>query len=63
MPPDYLDKPLDTKARNQLIEDIHFPKKWTSFKKWLEQSSTYTILKKKIKGNEYWVISFSNAVK
>ena len=33
------------------------------FKKWLEQSSTYTILKKKIKGNEYWVISFSNAAK
>ena len=63
VPPDYLDKPLDTKARNQLIEDIHFPKKWTSFKKWLEQSSTYTILKKKIKGNEYWVISFSNAAK
>lgn len=63
VPQSYLDEPLDTKMRNQLIEEIHFPKKWTSFKKWLEQSSTYDISKKKIKGNEYWTISISNTAK
>lgn len=57
VPEKYLNIPLDTEMRSNLILEIGFPKKWTTFKKWLEQSPLYAITKKKIKGNEYWVIS------
>lgn len=60
VPEHYLNKPLDTASRAELVAEIGFPKKWSSFKKWLEQSEQYSISKKKIKGNEYWIITISN---
>ena len=38
-------------------DEIVAPKKWTSFKKWIENGSNYNIEKKKIKGIEYYIIT------
>ena len=57
IPESYLNKQLNTEDRKQLIEEIGFPKKWTSFKKWIENGSNYNIEKKKIKGIEYYIIT------
>lgn len=57
IPESYLNKQLNTEDRKRLIEEIGFPKKWTSFKKWIENGSNYNIEKKKIKGIEYYIIT------
>jgi hypothetical protein len=56
IPESYLNKQLNTEDRKQLIEEIGFPKKWTSFKKWIEQSEKYQVNKKIIKGTDYYTI-------
>ena len=38
IPEEFLNKPLNTEDRKQLVEKINFPKKWTSLKKWIEES-------------------------
>lgn len=63
IPEQYLNILLDTTARCNLIKEIGFPKKWTSFKKWIEQSPHYLLSKKKIKGNEFFLISKNDTVK
>ena len=35
VPEEYLGIPLDKKKKEELIEKIHFPKKWNSLKKYL----------------------------
>ena len=57
IPEKFLNTPLDAAARKLLVEEIGFPRKWTSFKKWIETSSHYSLLKKKIKGDEFFVIN------
>lgn len=59
IPESYLNKQLNTEDRKQLIEEIGFPKKWTSFKKWIEQSDKYQVNKKIIKGTDYYTIKLT----
>ena len=48
---------LDTQERNKLIEEIGYPKKWTSFKKWIESSQKYSLKKKRIRGKDFFIIN------
>ena len=57
IPISFLNRELDTQERNKLIEEIGYPKKWTSFKKWIESSKKYTLEKKRIKGNDFFIIN------
>ncbi len=57
IPLSFLNRELDTQERNRLIEEIGYPKKWTSFKKWIESSEKYKLEKKRIKGNDFFIIS------
>ena len=56
VPESFLARELTAKDRENLIIEIGFPKKWTSFKKWLEQSERYTISKRKTKKEDLWTI-------
>lgn len=57
IPTSFLNRELDTQERNRLIEEIGYPKKWTSFKKWIESTKKYKLEKKRIKGNDFFIIS------
>ena len=57
IPSSFLNRELNTQERNKLIEEIKYPKKWTSFKKWIESSKKYTLEKKRIKGNDFFIIN------
>ena len=57
IPTSFLNRELDTQERNRLIEEMGYPKKWTSFKKWIECSKKYNLEKKRIKGNDFFIIS------
>lgn len=57
IPVAYLNKELNTEERNKLIEEIGYPKKWTSFKKWIENTDRYELKKKRIKGADYFIIN------
>ena len=56
IPEEFLNKPLNTEDRKQLVEKINFPKKWTSLKKWIEESQYYSLEKKTVKGKELFTI-------
>lgn len=55
IPEKYLNLPLDTKTRKELLQKINYPKGWTTFKKYLE-TSPYSLLKKRIHGNDFYYI-------
>ena len=57
IPTSFLNRELDTQERNRLIEEMGYPKKWTSLKKWIECSKKYKLEKKRIKGNDFFIIS------
>lgn len=57
IPSSFLNRELDTQERNRLIEEIKYPKKWTSFKKWIENSGKYSLKKKRIRGNDFFIIN------
>ena len=57
IPSSFLNRELDTQERNRLIEEIKYPKKWTSFKKWIENSKKYTLEKKHTKKGDFYIIN------
>ena len=57
IPSSFLNRELNTQERSKLIEEIGYPKKWTSFKKWIENSGKYKLEKKRIKGNDFFIIN------
>lgn len=57
IPSSFLNRGLNTQERSKLIEEIGYPKKWTSFKKWIENSEKYKLEKKRIKGNDFFIIN------
>ena len=57
IPSSFLNKELNTQERNKLIEEIGYPKKWTSFKKWIENSGKYTLEKKHTKKGDFYIIN------
>lgn len=57
IPTSFLNRELDTQERNRLIEEMGYPKKWTSLKKWIESTKKYKLEKKRIKGNDFFIIS------
>ena len=57
IPSSFLNRELNTKERNKLIEEIGYPKKWTSFKKWIENSGKYTLEKKHTKKGDFYIIN------
>ena len=57
IPSSFLNRELNTQERNKLIEEIGYPKKWTSFKKWIENSEKYSLKKKRIRGNDFFIIN------
>lgn len=57
IPTSFLNRELDTQERNRLIEEMGYPKKWTSLKKWIECSKKYKLEKKRVKGNDFFIIS------
>ena len=56
IPEEFLNKPLNTEDRKQLVEKINFPKKWTSLKKWIEETQYYSLEKKTVKGKDLFTI-------
>ena len=56
IPSHYLNVSLSSEDREDLIKEIGFPKKWTSLKKWIEQSEKYELEKKRIKGYDFFII-------
>lgn len=54
VPEDYLNKELNKKLKEQLLKEINYPKKWTSFKKAIENS--YTVEEKRTQSERYSVI-------
>lgn len=63
IPVTYLNKELNTEERNKLIKEIGYPKKWTSFKKWIENTDKYELKKKRIKGADYFIINEGEKIK
>ena len=59
IPSSFLDRELDKQERNKLIEEIGYPKKWTSFKKWIENSEKYTLKKKHTEKGDLYIINKS----
>lgn len=57
IPSSFLNRELDTQERNKLIEEIGYPKKWTSFKKWIESSKKYSLKKKHTEKGDLYTIS------
>lgn len=57
IPVSFLNRELNTQERNELIEEIKYPKKWTSFKKWIENSRKYKLEKKHTKRGDLYIIS------
>lgn len=57
VPESYINIKLDKKKRDEMITEIGFPKKWTSFRKWLERHG-YRVEENKVKGERYTIISF-----
>lgn len=57
IPSSFLNRELNTQERNKLIEEIGYPKKWTSFKKWIENSGKYTLEKKHTKKGDFYIIN------
>lgn len=59
IPSSFLNKELDTQERNRLIEEMGYPKKWTSLKKWIENSEKYTLKKKHTEKGDLYIINKS----
>ena len=57
IPSSFLNRELNTQERNKLIEEIGYPKKWTSFKKWIESSGKYNLEKKHTKKGDLYIIN------
>lgn len=57
IPTSFLNRELDTQERNRLIEEIKYPKKWTSLKKWIENSKKYTLKKKHTEKGDLYIIN------
>lgn len=55
VPESYINVKLDKKKRDEMITEIGFPKKWTSFRKWLEGHG-YRVEEKIIQGATYYTI-------
>ena len=55
VPESYINIKLDKKKRDEMITEIGFPKKWTSFMKWLKKHN-YKVEESKIKGERYYTI-------
>ncbi len=55
VPESYINVKLDKKKRDEMITEIGFPKKWTSFRKWLEGHG-YRVEEKIIQGATYHTI-------
>lgn len=56
IPTSFLNRELDTQERNRLIEEMGYPKKWTSFKKWIECSEKYKLEKRHTEKGDLYII-------
>ena len=59
IPSSFLNKELDKQERNELIEKMGYPKKWTSLKKWIECSKKYALKKKHTEKGDLYIINKS----
>lgn len=57
IPEKYLRVNLDKEAREQLIQEIGYPKKWTTLKKWLDNNG-YIVKEIREKNIRYTYIDF-----
>lgn len=57
IPEKYLNKELNTQERNELIKEINYPKKWPSFKKWIENSEKYELKKRHTEKGDLYTIN------